>query len=99
MPTQTHAAADVTNEGPTTSNWQCRLEAKANLALTQTEVVADAGYYNASEVSPCVEQRDHPVIPKGGHEREHGARPVWQKPVQYDAVKNEYVCPAGATLT
>ncbi len=29
------------------------LEAKANLELTKTEVVADAGYYNAAEVGRC----------------------------------------------
>ena len=50
------AAADVTNEG---TDYQqlanIALEAKTNLALTKTEVVADAGYYNASEVSRCTE--------------------------------------------
>jgi hypothetical protein len=40
------------------------LEAKANLALKQAEVVADAGYYNAAEVSRCLEHGITPYIPK-----------------------------------
>ena len=40
------------------------LAAKANLALKQAEVVADAGYYNAAEMSRCVEQNITPYIPK-----------------------------------
>jgi len=40
------------------------LEAKTNLELKQAEVVADAGYYNAAEVSRCVEAGLTPLIPK-----------------------------------
>jgi hypothetical protein len=59
------AAEDVTNEG---TDYQqlanVALEAKANLELTQAEVVADAGYYNAAEVSRCVNTASRPFIPK-----------------------------------
>jgi len=40
------------------------LEARANLELKQADVVADAGYYNAAEVSRCVEAGLTPLIPK-----------------------------------
>jgi len=40
------------------------LEAKDNLAVEQTEVLADKGYYNAAEVSRCVEQNITPLVPK-----------------------------------
>jgi len=59
------AAADVTND--VTDYRQLAnlaLEAKANLELQQTEVVADKGYYNAAEVSRCMEQNITPYIPK-----------------------------------
>src|SRR5664280_653424 len=50
------AADDVTNE---VTDYQqlanVALAAKTNLALKQAEVVADAGYYNAAEVSRCAE--------------------------------------------
>jgi len=44
------AADDVTNEVTDFKHWPCALEARANLELKQADVVADAGYYNASEV-------------------------------------------------
>ena len=77
------AADDVTNEVTDLHQLaNVALEAKANLELKQAEVVADAGYYNAAEVSRCVEQGLTPYIPKSRHEREHGAGAVWQEPVQ-----------------
>jgi transposase len=94
------AAADVTNE---VSDYQqlanVALEAKANLALQQAEVVADAGYYNASEVSRCVEHGLTPFIPKADTSANTKLGLYGKSQFQYDAVKNEYVCPAGAALT
>jgi hypothetical protein len=50
------AADDVTNEVTDYKQLaNVALAAKANLELKQAEVVADAGYYNAAEVSRCVE--------------------------------------------
>ena len=77
------AADDVTNEVTDLHQLaDVALEAKANLELKQAEVVADAGYYNAAEVSRCVEQGITPYIPKSRHQREHGAGIIWQEPVQ-----------------
>ncbi len=59
------AADDVTNEVTDLHQLaNVALEAKANLELEQAEVVADAGYYNAAEVSRCVERGITPYIPK-----------------------------------
>jgi len=94
------AAADVTNEG---TDYQqlanVALEAKANLELSRTEVVADAGYYNASEVSRCVEQQITPFIPKADTSANTARGLYGKSQFKYDAAKNEYACPAGAALT
>ena len=94
------AAADVTNEG---TDYQqlanVALEAKTNLALTKTEVLADAGYYNASEVSRCVEQQITPYLPKADTSANTKLGLYGKSQFKYDATKNEYVCPAGAVLT
>ena len=59
------AADDVTNEVTDLKQLaNVALEAKGNLELKRAEVVADAGYYNATEVSRCVEQGITPFIPK-----------------------------------
>jgi transposase len=75
------------------------LEAKANLEVKQAEVVADAGYYNAAEVSRCVEQNITPYLPKADTST-NTARGLYGKSrFRYDERKDVYVCPAGAELT
>ena len=94
------AADDVTND---VNDFQqlanMALDAKANLELTQTEVVADAGYYNAAEVSRCIEQGITPYVPKADTSA-NTARGLYGKSrFKYDAEKDVYVCPAGDNLT
>jgi transposase len=94
------AADDVTNEG---TDYQqlasVALEAKTNLALTKTEVVADAGYYNAAEVSRCVEHGITPYLPKADTSANTARGLYGKSQFKYDGEKNEYVCPSGAALT
>jgi len=59
------AADDVTNAGTDFKQLaNVALEAKANLEFKQADAVADAGYYNATEVSRCAEQGITAYIPK-----------------------------------
>ena len=94
------AADDVTNDVTDINQLATvALEAKANLELKQTEVVADAGYYNASEVSRCVEQNIQPFIPKADTSA-NTARGLYGKSrFKFDADKDVYVCPAGGELS
>jgi len=94
------AAHDVTNEVTDLHQLaNVALAAKANLELKQAEVVADAGYYNAAEVGRCVERGITPYIPKADTSA-NTARGLYGKSrFKYDAVKDVYVCPAGAELT
>jgi hypothetical protein len=94
------AADDVTNQ---VSDYQqlanMALEAKTNLKVQQAEVVADAGYYNATEVSRCAEAGLTPYIPKADTSA-NTARGLYGKSrFRYDETKDVYVCPAGAELT
>jgi transposase len=94
------AADDVTNE--VTDFHQLAnvaLEARANLELKQAEVVADAGYYNAAEVSRCVEQNLTPYIPKSDTSANTARGLYGKSQFKYDAAKDVYVCPAGGELT
>jgi transposase len=94
------AAEDVTNDG---TDYQqlanLALEAKTNLELQQTEVVADAGYYNASEVSRCVDQGITPYIPKADTSANTARGLYGKSQFRYDPQQDVYVCPASATLT
>jgi transposase len=94
------AADDVTNA---VTDYQqlanVALAAKANLEFKQAEVVADAGYYNAAEVSRCAEQGLTAYVPKADTSA-NTARGLYGKSrFKYDAAKDVYVCPAGAELT
>jgi transposase len=94
------AAADVTND--VTDYRQLAnvaLAAKANLEFNQTEVVADAGYYNATEVSRCEEHGITPYIPKTDTSANTARGLYGKSQFRYDAAKDVYVCPAGAQLT
>ncbi len=95
------AAADVTNEG---NDYQqlasMALAAKANLELKQAEVVADAGILQRRAKSArCLEHGITPYIPKADTSANTKLGLYGKSQFQYDAVKNEYVCPAGAALT
>ena len=75
------------------------MTAKTNLELKQAEVVADAGYYNAGEVSRCVEAGLTPLIPKADTSANTARGLYGQSRFRYEATKDVYVCPAGAELT
>jgi transposase len=94
------AADEVTNEVTDLKQLATvALAAKGNLEVKQTEVVADAGYYNAAEVSRCVEQNITPYLPKADTSA-NSARGLYGKSrFKYDEHKDVYVCPAGAELT
>ena len=94
------AAADLTND--VTDYRQLAgvaLEAKANLDVPQTEVLADKGYYNATEVSRCVEAGITPYIPKADTSANTKQGLFGKSRFRYDPTKDVYVCPAGAELT
>jgi len=100
MQAQAHRAEDVTNEVTDLHQLaNVALEAKANLELKEAEVVADAGYYNAAEVSRCVEQNLTPYIPKADTSANTARGLYGKSQFKHDAAKDVYVCPAGAELT
>ena len=94
------AAEDVTNAVTDLRQLaEVGLAAKGNLELQRTEVVADAGYYNAAEVGRCAEQGITAYVPKADTSA-NTARGLYGKSrFRYDEKKDVYVCPAGAELT
>jgi transposase len=94
------AADDVTNEVTDLHQLaDMALAAKANLELNRTEVVADAGYYNAAEVSRCEERGITPYVPKADTSANTARGLYGKSKFRYDAAKDVYVCPAGGALT
>lgn len=94
------AADDVTNEGTDFHQLaDVAIEAQNNLETSQAEVVADAGYYNAAEVSRCVERGLTPFIPKADTSANTKLGLYGKSRFAYDGAKDVYRCPAGSELT
>lgn len=94
------AASDVTNDGTDYRQLaDVAQQAKENLELQQTDVVADKGYYSAAEVSRCVEQGITPYIPKADTSANTKQGLYGKSQFRYDAAKDVYVCPGQQLLT
>jgi len=93
------AADDVTNEGTDLHQLaDVALQAQTNLEIRQAAVLADAGYYNAAEVSRCAEHGLTPFIPKSDTSANTARGLYGKSQFKYDAAKDGYVCPAGGLL-
>jgi len=94
------AAAEVTNDVTDVNQLaDVALAAKQNLELKQADIVADAGYYHASEVRRCVAQGLTPHIPKVDTSANTQQGLFGKSQFHYDAQKDVYVCPAAQELT
>jgi transposase len=94
------AAADVTNDVTDLRQLaDVALSAQENLEIQQAEVLADTGYYNASEVSRCVDAGLTPHVPKADTSANTARGLYGKSQFTYDAQKDEYVCPARQALT
>lgn len=94
------AAADLTNDVTDLNQLaNVALEAQANLAVKQTEVLADKGYYNASEVSRCVDKGITPFIPKADTSANTKQGLFGKSKFSYDAQQDVYHCPGNQELT
>ena len=94
------AADDVTNDVNDLHQLaDVALDAKANLEIQQAEILADTGYYNTSQVGRCLDHGLTPFIPKSDTSANTARGLYGKSQFKYDALRDIYVCPAGAELT
>ena len=94
------AAQDVTNEVTDLRQLAPMAQAaKENLEVKQAEVLADTGYYNAADVSLCVERGLTPYVPKADTSANTAQGLYGKSKFRYEEKQDVYVCPAGAELT
>jgi transposase len=72
-------------------------KAKETLGLEKADVLADAGYYNATEIKKCVDSGLTPYVPKPSARQRDGV--FGKESFRFDAKKDCYHCPAGQELT
>jgi transposase len=72
--------------------------AKAELAITQADVVADGGYYKSEDIKTCQEMGLEPHLPAVENSPSERAGFYGKSDFQYDAARDLYRCPGGAEL-
>jgi transposase len=73
--------------------------AKAELEITQADIVADGGYHVGPDVKSCQEMGLEPYVPEVNNSPSERAGLYGKKDFTYDAVADSYRCPAGQTLS
>ena len=98
--TNSSRPTDVTNE---VTDYQqlanVALEAKANLELNRTEVVADAGYYNAAKSAGAWSRASRRIFPRPTPARTRRGDSMARASSSMTPRRMFTVCPAGAALT
>jgi transposase len=88
---------EVTNAGNDQNQLSSMaIRAKEALGVQCVDVVADRGYYNAIEISKCIEEDVIPYVPKPQRWNSRGL--FSYEEFRYDAENDCYWCPAGKAL-
>ena len=72
--------------------------AKAELEITQADVVADGGYYKSDDIKTCQELGLEPHLPAVENSPSERAGLYGKPDFAYDAARDVYRCPNGAEL-
>jgi transposase len=73
--------------------------AKAELALTQAEVLADGGYFKSEDIKACQEMGLEPHLPAVANSPSERAGLFGRERFRYLAERDVYQCPNGAELS
>jgi len=73
--------------------------AQAELEITHADVVADGGYYKSEDIKTCQDLGMEPHVPAVENSPSERAGFYGKDDFRYDAARDVYHCPGGATLT
>lgn len=92
----TEATNHVVDQGRLTEVAQA---AKAELEITQADVVADGGYYKSEDLKTCQEMGMEPHLPAVENSPSERAGLYGKNDFRYEAEKDIYHCPGGHELS
>jgi hypothetical protein len=94
------AAHEVTNATSDRSQLSSMAEkARSALQSKALTVIADPGYYKGEEIVACYDAGITALVPKTNTSSGRTTGRYSKADFRYDAVRNEYICPAGEHLT
>jgi transposase len=73
--------------------------AKAELQISQADVVADGGYYKSEDIKACQEMGMEPHLPAVQNSPSERAGLYGKSDFRYDTAQDVYHCPGGAQLS
>jgi len=73
-------------------------QAKENMHVNKMTVIADKGYYSASQFEKCAQDNIYPIVSKADHSHMAATDDYGKEAFQYDEENRGYICPAGAIL-
>ena len=93
-------ATDVSSQGNDAQQLhQMASQAKETLALETLAVVADKGYYSATKIKDCVDDKIYPIIPPiDTQQKQKKAGRYTKDEFVYNEEQDEYTCPNDKTL-
>lgn len=74
------------------------LQAKEELKVEELIVIADKGYYSASEFAKCKEDKITPIVSKADHSHMAATKEYGKSQFKYDEENDGYICPQGHLL-
>jgi transposase len=92
-------AVDVTSEPVDKEQLHSiSLQAKEELGVDTITVIADKGYYSASQFAKCKEDDIIPIVSKADHSNTAATRGFGKQQFKYDEAADGYLCPEGHLL-
>jgi hypothetical protein len=69
------------------------LQAKEELGIDTITVIADKGYYSASQFAKCKDDNIIPIVSKADHSHMAATRSFGKQHFKYDETADGYICP------
>jgi transposase len=92
-------AVDVTSEPVDKEQLHSMsLQAKEELGVDTITVIADKGYYSASQFAKCKDDNIIPIVSKADHSNTAATRGFGKQQFKYDEATDGYICPEGYLL-
>jgi len=92
-------AVDVTSEPVDKGQFHSiALQAKEELGVESITVIADKGYYSASQFAKCKEDNIIPIVSKADNSFMAATKEYGKTEFRYDATQDGYICPQGHLL-
>jgi transposase len=92
-------AVDVTSQPVDKEQlYNMAVQAKENMKINEMIVIADKGYYSASQFEKCAQDNINPIVSKADHSHMAATNDYGKESFRFDEERGGYICPKGVVL-